>query len=113
MDFRAMLKKRKYAKWGKDNPDPDWGTLKEVEEPPKPQLKKVEKVRNTISLTVVVQYTLLVFSSLHHTLIKNFLLAHHYKLYFFSFCLLFSFPLFSMNCTIMCFKKVYPRLSNN
>ena len=45
MDFRAMLKKRKYAKWGKDNQDPDWGTLKEVEEPPKPQLKKVEKVR--------------------------------------------------------------------
>lgn len=44
MDFRAMLKKRKYAKWGKDNQDPDWGTLKEVEEPPKPQLKKVEKV---------------------------------------------------------------------
>ena len=43
MDFRAMLKKRKYAKWGKE--DPDWGTLKEVEEPPKPQLKKVEKVR--------------------------------------------------------------------
>lgn len=45
MDFRAMLKKRKYAKWGKDKEDPDWGTLKEVEEPPKPQLKKVEKVR--------------------------------------------------------------------
>lgn len=72
MDFRAMLKKRKYAKWGKDNQDPDWGTLKEVEEPPKPQLKKVEKVRNTIPLTVVVRYTLLVSSSLHHTLIKNF-----------------------------------------
>ena len=45
MDFRAMLKKRKYAKWGKDKEDPDWGTLKEVEEPPKPQLKKVERVR--------------------------------------------------------------------
>lgn len=44
MDFRAMLKKRKYAKWAKDKEDPDWGTLKEVEEPPKPQLKKVEKV---------------------------------------------------------------------
>lgn len=44
MDFRAMLKKRKYAKWGKDKEDPDWGTLKEVEEPPKPQLKKVERV---------------------------------------------------------------------
>lgn len=57
MDFRAMLKKRKYAKWGKDNQDPDWGTLKEVEEPPKPQLKKVEKVRKTKSLTVVVHFT--------------------------------------------------------
>ncbi len=52
MDFRAMLKKRKYAKWGKDKEDPDWGTLKEVEEPPKPQLKKVEKVR-LYSLTLI------------------------------------------------------------
>lgn len=50
MDFRAMLKKRKYAKWGKDKEDPDWGTLKEVEEPPKPQLKKVEKVSDFVSL---------------------------------------------------------------
>jgi len=90
MDFRAMLKKRKYAKWGKDNPDPDWGTLKEVEEPPKPQLKKVEKVRNTISLTVVVRYTLLVSSSLHHTLIKNFSIST--SLYI--ILLLFLSPLF-------------------
>ena len=45
MDFRAMLKKRKYAKWGKDQQDPDWGNLKEVEEPAKPQLKKVIQVR--------------------------------------------------------------------
>lgn len=44
MDFRAMLKKRKYAKWGKDKEDPDWGDLKEVEKP-MPALKKVEKVR--------------------------------------------------------------------
>lgn len=44
MDFRALLKKRKYAKWGKDKEDPDWGELKEVEKPT-PQLKKVEKVR--------------------------------------------------------------------
>lgn len=39
-----MLKKRKYAKWGKDKEDPDWGDLKEVEKP-MPALKKVEKVR--------------------------------------------------------------------
>lgn len=38
-----MLKKRKYAKWGKDKEDPDWGDLKETEKP-LPTLKKVEKV---------------------------------------------------------------------
>lgn len=43
MDFRAMLKKRKYAKWGEKKEDPDWGDLKEVEKP-LPALKKVEKV---------------------------------------------------------------------
>lgn len=43
MDFRAMLKKRKYAKWAKDDKDPDWGDLKETEKPV-PALKKVEKV---------------------------------------------------------------------
>lgn len=43
MDFRAMLKKRKYAKWAQDKEDPDWGELKETEIP-KPTLKKVEKV---------------------------------------------------------------------
>lgn len=44
MDFRAMLKKRKYAKWDDKKEDPDWGDLKEVEKP-LPALKKVEKVR--------------------------------------------------------------------
>ena len=44
MDFRAMLKKRRYAKWDNDQGDPDWGDLKEVEKPQIPQLKKVEKV---------------------------------------------------------------------
>ena len=39
-----MLKKRKYAKWGQDKEDPDWGELKETEKP-LPPLKKVEKVR--------------------------------------------------------------------
>ena len=44
MDFRAMLKKRKYAKWGNQEKDPDWGDLKEVEKP-LPTLKKVERVK--------------------------------------------------------------------
>lgn len=38
-----MLRKRKYAKWGKDKEDPDWGDLKEVDKPV-PTLKKVERV---------------------------------------------------------------------
>ncbi|KAK7065507.1 Immunoglobulin like [Halocaridina rubra] len=57
MDFRAMLKKKKYAKWKKDNEDPDWGDLKETEKEQKPQLRKVEKkqeswVKPIIDLTV-------------------------------------------------------------
>jgi hypothetical protein len=47
MDFRAMLKKKKYAKWAADDEQPDWGDLKEVEQKPAPALKKVEKVRHT------------------------------------------------------------------
>lgn len=47
MDFRAMLKKRKYAKWKGDENDPNWGDLKEVEKPPVPSLKKVERVSFT------------------------------------------------------------------
>jgi hypothetical protein len=43
-DFRAMLKKRKYAKWKGDDNDPNWGDLKEVEKPPAPSLKKVDRV---------------------------------------------------------------------
>lgn len=43
MDFRAMLRKRKYAKWGEDKKDPDWGDLKETEKP-MASLKKVERV---------------------------------------------------------------------
>lgn len=49
MDFRAMLKKRKYAKWGNQKEDPDWGDLKEVEKP-MPALKKVEKVGSSSSI---------------------------------------------------------------
>lgn len=43
MDFRAMLKKRKYAKWAEKKEDPEYN-LKETEKPI-PPLKKVEKVR--------------------------------------------------------------------
>lgn len=39
-----MLKKRKYAKWKGEENDPNWGDLKEVEKPPVPSLKKVERV---------------------------------------------------------------------
>lgn len=42
MDFRAMLKKRKYAKWGEKKEEPSYD-LKETEKPV-PPLKKVEKV---------------------------------------------------------------------
>lgn len=49
MDFRAMLKRRKYAKWGEKKEDPDWGDLKETEKPI-PPLKKVEKVGNLTEL---------------------------------------------------------------
>jgi len=48
MDFRSMLKKRKYAKWAKEKEDPDWGELKEVEIPTT-QLKKVEKVSQSFT----------------------------------------------------------------
>ncbi|KAH8384331.1 hypothetical protein KR093_001928, partial [Drosophila rubida] len=42
MDFRAMLKKRRYQKWDKEEQDPNWGDLKETEKP-LPALKKVER----------------------------------------------------------------------
>ena len=33
MDFRTMLKKKKYAKNVAEDEDPDWGKLKHVEKP--------------------------------------------------------------------------------
>lgn len=50
MDFRAMLKKRRYQKWDKDQEDPNWGELKETEKP-MPALKKVERVRHFLYLS--------------------------------------------------------------
>lgn len=43
MDFRAMLKKRKYQKWAREE-EHEKVDLKEVEKP-MPALKKVERVR--------------------------------------------------------------------
>lgn len=43
-----MLKKRKYAKWKGDDNDPNWGDLKEVEKPPVPTLKKVDRVSSIL-----------------------------------------------------------------
>ncbi|VVC89475.1 unnamed protein product [Leptidea sinapis] len=54
MDFRAMLKKRKYKKWGEPKEDPNWGDLKEVEKP-LPALKKVEKKQETFLKPLVDQ----------------------------------------------------------
>ena len=53
MDFRAMLKKKKYAKWGNDEDAPEWGDLKHVDEEEQVKLKKVEKVRFTSTLFYV------------------------------------------------------------
>merc|ERR1711915_438688 len=43
MDFRSMLKKKKYAKWGNDDEGPDWGDLKHNEKEEEPVLKKVKE----------------------------------------------------------------------
>lgn len=50
MDFRAMLKKRRYQKWDKEEEDPNWGELKQTEKP-LPTLKKVERVRKYFIIT--------------------------------------------------------------
>lgn len=64
MDFRAMLKKRKYAKWGQPKDDPDWGDLKEVDKP-MPALKKVERVNKShFIFTVYRRCRLCIFDSL-------------------------------------------------
>ena len=44
MDFRSMLKKKKYAKWGNDDNGPDWGDLKHNEKEEEPCLKKAPEV---------------------------------------------------------------------
>ena len=49
MDFRSMLKKKKYAKWGNDDEGPDWGDLKHNEKEEEPVLKKVKEVRRLLN----------------------------------------------------------------
>ena len=44
MDFRSMLKKKKYAKWGNDDQGPDWGDLKHHDKEEEPCLKEVKPV---------------------------------------------------------------------
>ena len=56
MDFRAMLKKKKYAKWGNDDGGPDWGNLKEVPQDQDPGLKKVEKVGIILLHSNIIKY---------------------------------------------------------
>ena len=46
MDFRTMLKKKKYAKNVADNEDPDWGSLKKVERPDGDSDDAEKKVNN-------------------------------------------------------------------
>lgn len=53
MDFRSMLKKKKYAKWGNDDEGPDWGDLKHHDKPEEPELKKVKEVRNNVVLVLL------------------------------------------------------------
>ena len=51
MDFRSMLKKKKYAKWGNDDDGPDWGDLKHHDQEPEPELKKVKEVGGELGVT--------------------------------------------------------------
>lgn len=50
-----MLRRRKYASWGKDPNDPNWGDLKETEKP-LPALKKVERKQESFLKPLVDQY---------------------------------------------------------
>ncbi|XP_011700590.1 PREDICTED: twitchin isoform X1 [Wasmannia auropunctata] len=55
MDFRAMLKKRKYQKWAREEAEQEKVDLKEVEKP-MPALKKVEKKQESFLKPLVDQY---------------------------------------------------------
>ncbi|XP_023314705.1 twitchin isoform X11 [Trichogramma pretiosum] len=55
MDFRAMLKKRKYQKWAREQAELEKPDLKEVEKP-MPALKKVEKKPDVFLKPLIDQY---------------------------------------------------------
>lgn len=55
MDFRAMLKSKQYAKWGKDKDDPDWGNLKATEDERRASLRDM-KVRLLDLLVIFVWF---------------------------------------------------------
>ncbi|CAD7001755.1 unnamed protein product, partial [Ceratitis capitata] len=55
MDFRAMLKKRRYQKWDKEEEDPNWGELKQTEKP-LPTLKKVERKQESFLSPLIDQF---------------------------------------------------------
>lgn len=80
MDFRTMLKKRKYAKWGPDQNDPNWGDLKEVDKPAPPTLKKVDRV-SVLFFSQFMSFIFLLFIILIHEftrkkMIKNFVFGN-------------------------------------
>ena len=50
MDFRTMLKKKKYAKNVNDEGDPDWGKLKKVERPDGSDSDPDKQVNNPLFL---------------------------------------------------------------
>ena len=60
MDFRAMLKTKQYAKWGKDKGDPDWGNLKATEDERRASLRDTKVcpsfVATNISFPCCAQY---------------------------------------------------------
>lgn len=51
MDFRAMLKKRKYAKWAKEEEELKYD-LKETPKDEKPKLKHIERVSFALSIQI-------------------------------------------------------------
>uniref|UniRef100_A0A1A9V0P1 Twitchin n=1 Tax=Glossina austeni TaxID=7395 RepID=A0A1A9V0P1_GLOAU len=55
MDFRAMLKKRRYQKWAKEEAEPPKVDLKETEKP-MPALKKVERKQESFLSPLIDQF---------------------------------------------------------
>ena len=62
MDFRTMLKKKKYAKNVADEDDPDWGKLKHVERPEGEADDADKKVLNPHPLNLCFCYKIIYFA---------------------------------------------------